>query len=243
MQALREGSASRSGSTSATRDLGVGASRRARGCLAEGRSADGGPGGAHGVDRAWRARVLPMSDDPVPAHGCGRRTAGGALPGVHDPRARGAGPDHRSRAAREPSRAAPGRRRAFRAAIESARTNRDRSLQPTRLRSGRSLAVAGYQRCTPAAADAPVVAVSPIVGGGGAQGPDGRPSWSSPACPAAAAGVIELYGGAARRDRGPMSPSRTCPASRTDTRMGRIRGARCVVGPARRSPSAEALAG
>ena len=191
------------------RDLAIGLRRAQR--LAEGATLTEAIGELTRGARAGRARAA--DGRPAGAHARAGARALGALPGVHDPRAR-RGPGRRRRARRASRRRARPRRSSTRS-----RARAPIVLGPSNpVISVRTiLEVPGISEAVRAAA-APVVAVSPIVGGAGAQGPDrglhgvGRPA------------------GRARRGRRapttacstawwPTSPSTDLPALQTDTRM------------------------
>ena len=150
-------------------------------------------------------------------------------------RERGEGPVDGVELARDrggPARPGGARRRSRpRAPSSSARRNPVISIRPI-------LEVARHRRDALRAADAPVVAVSPIVGGAGASRARPRPSWPGPGCRLDAAGIAQAYEGlldgivadepvdglpalrdrhahGRRRPRAGASPSRDARASRS----------------------------
>ena len=179
------------------------------------------------------ARVLPMSDDPVRTWVLARGELG-AVPGVHDPAARG-GPGRRRRAARRRGReGVAGGARGDR--VRRGPSSSDRRTPSSRsARSWPCPASATRSRET----DAPVVAVSPLVDGAVLKGPTADfIAWTGQ--PATAGGVAELLGDVLdgmvcdERRAGPL------PVLRTDTLMADAEGRRRVAGAA--LTFAEALA-
>ena len=163
-----------------------------------------------------------MSDDPVRTWVRDARARLARLPAVHDPgprRGTGRGPRvprRRARAAHPPE---------VLDAIGRRRGDRDRPVQPARLdrpdpRRPRHRA----RRC--AASPAPVVAVSPIVGGEVLKGPDGGLHGLRRAASCSAAGVASFYGELLDGIVADEAGRRRCRRSCTDTLHGRRRRAR-----------------
>ena len=152
------------------------------------------------------ARVLPMSDEPV-ATWVHHRRPRAAVPGVHDRRAR-RGTDRGRRARGDSS--APGRptrccRRVAEAdAIVIGPSNPVISIGPILALPGMREALRG--------APAPVVAVSPFVGGRSRQGPDATRSATRPGIERSAAGHRARLRGRDRRHRRRRAGRRTARA-------------------------------
>ena len=149
------------------------------------------------------ARVLPMSDDAGPHVGA-RARALGAVPGVHDPQ-RAAGPvdgvELRGVEAATPSPEVL-------EAIASARAVVIGPSNPV-ISIGPILAVPGIREALRARRDAPVVAVSPLVDGAGAQGAD--------------RGLHRMDGAAGERPAAWRSCSATCSTAWSATSDARAR--------------------
>ena len=182
---------------------------------APGRGRDARPRRIAELTRGARAGRARAADDrrarPHPRPG---PRALGALPGVHDPRAR-RGPGRRRRA--------PGRRGVARARRPSstrsrgARADRHRPVEPGHLdRARSSRCPASARRCARRAA--PVVAVSPIVDGEVLKGPTAAfMAWAGLPRERGRDGAAPTTG--CSTASWPTSPSTACPRSQTDTLM------------------------